>query len=87
MQQRRSSRVKDGVLMHPTDFEAWKTFDARYMDFFVDPYQLMLLNCLNMGHVTLYSQLNLLCIIFPMDVDEATLLHRAIVDSVSYVSG
>ena len=27
------SRNKDGILRHPADGEAWKSFDARYPDF------------------------------------------------------
>jgi hypothetical protein len=30
-------RTKDGVLRHPADGEAWKTFDSRYLVFALDP--------------------------------------------------
>nr|KYP38512.1 hypothetical protein KK1_040252 [Cajanus cajan] len=30
-------RNKDGVLRHPADFEAWKTFDNNHLDFAKDP--------------------------------------------------
>ncbi|XP_020088912.1 uncharacterized protein LOC109710609 [Ananas comosus] len=30
-------RIKDGVLRHPADSEAWKNFDSRYPKFAIDP--------------------------------------------------
>ena len=32
-----NGRVNDGLMRHPVDFEAWKSFDSKYTKFSSDP--------------------------------------------------
>ena len=32
-----NGRVNDGLLRHPADFEAWKSFDSEYIEFSSEP--------------------------------------------------
>ena len=32
-----SGRVNDGLMKHPADYEAWKSFDSKYIEFSSDP--------------------------------------------------
>ena len=35
-------RVNDGLLRHPANFEAWKSFDSRYIEFSPEPHNVRL---------------------------------------------
>ncbi|KAK6791561.1 hypothetical protein RDI58_010642 [Solanum bulbocastanum] len=42
MQWHHEERNKDGVLRHPIDFEAWKSFHSKYLEFSGDPHNVCL---------------------------------------------
>lgn len=71
--------VKDRVLRQILESEVWKTFDASYADFSIDPRNVRLalstdvFKPLKYGTNHIYGELNFLFIIFPMDVHKATL--------------
>ena len=37
-----TGRTNDGVMRHPADFEAWKEFDDKYVEFASDPHNVRL---------------------------------------------
>ena len=37
-----NGRVNDGLMRHPADSEAWKSFDSKYIEFSSEPCNVML---------------------------------------------